>query len=134
MKRNTSGEIVSLSAYLFTGVKYRMLNEMKAQQVRKNFAASFAVFQAGNHSRITEETVDEMDLHTALQANVAQLPPKCRQIFQLSRHQYQTIAEIANALNLSPKTVENQLTKALRHLRLGLGEFFLYWLVIFFNH
>lgn len=88
VKRETSEKIVSLSAYLFTGVKYRMLNEIKAGQVRKNFATSFTAFQAANHSHNTEETMAETDLYTALQANVDRLPPKCRQIFQLSRNQH----------------------------------------------
>lgn len=108
-----------------------MLNEMKAEQVRKDFAASFAAFQAVHHSNNTEDSIAEADLYGALQNTIAQLSPKCRQIFQLSRNQYQTVAQIADSLNLSPKTVENHLTKALKHLRLGLGDFLVGWLIIF---
>ncbi|MBC7922208.1 MAG: RNA polymerase sigma-70 factor [Ferruginibacter sp.] len=133
VKRDTPGAIVSLSAYLFTGVKYRMLNEMKAERVRRDFAASFTAFQTGQHSRATDEAVAVGDLQSALETLVDQLPPKCRQVFQLSRLEHQSIADISNALNVSPKTVESQLTKALKHLRLGLREFFLCWLAVLFN-
>lgn len=132
-KRENAGSIASLSAYLFTGAKYRLLNEMKADRIRKNFAASFTAFRSEEISRVTEEMVAVSDLQEAMDTRISQLPPKCQQIFRLSRHQHQSVADISNALGLSPKTVENQLTKALRILRLGLGEFFLYWLIALFT-
>jgi RNA polymerase sigma-70 factor (ECF subfamily) len=131
-KRNTSKPIISLSAYLFTGVKYRMLNELKAKQVRKKFAASFDAFQITTYSTITQETLAYSDLQLALETTVSQLPPKCRHIFQLSRQEHLSISDISSVLHISPKTVENQLTKALKYLRLELKEFFFY-LVVFLN-
>jgi RNA polymerase sigma-70 factor (ECF subfamily) len=125
--------MVSLSAYLFTGAKYRMLNEIKAVEVRKNFAANFSAFQANIHSDITQETIAIKELASVLETAVSQLPPKCRQIFQLSRTHHLSISDISNALNISPKTVENQLTKALKYLRFGLKEFFLFWMLILFS-
>jgi RNA polymerase sigma-70 factor (ECF subfamily) len=133
VKRDSLGKIVSLPAYLFTGAKYRMLNEIKAVEVRKNFAANFSAFQANIHSDITQETVAVRELESVLETAVSQLPPKCRQIFQLSRTHHLSISDISNALNISPKTVENQLTKALKYLRFGLKEFFFLCLVILFN-
>jgi RNA polymerase sigma-70 factor (ECF subfamily) len=131
-KRNTSEPIISLSAYLFTGVKYRLLNEIKAAQVRKKFAVNFDAFQITTYSDITQETVAFGDLQLALETKVSNLPPKCRHIFQLSRQKNLSISEISNVLHISPKTVENQLTKALKYLRLELKEFF-FCLIVLLN-
>jgi len=48
------------------------------------------------------------------------LPKKCREIYILSRKENLTISEIAQKLNISKRTVENQLTNALKHLRASL--------------
>ena len=49
-----------------------------------------------------------------------ELPPACRTVFAMSRFQHLTYAEIAQELQISPKTVENQMGKALRLLRASL--------------
>lgn len=50
------------------------------------------------------------------------LPERCREVFKLSRNEDLSVKEIAKRLEISPKTVENQMTKALKHLRLALKE------------
>ena len=54
---------------------------------------------------------------------VATLPEKCRLVYTLSREQKLSHKEIADQLNISPKTVENHITKALKTLKLSLGSF-----------
>jgi RNA polymerase sigma-70 factor, ECF subfamily len=56
-----------------------------------------------------------------LTAAVAELSPACREVFELSRGQGLRYAEIASTLGISVKTVESQMGKALRHLRLRLA-------------
>ncbi|MFN0015252.1 MAG: RNA polymerase sigma factor [Saprospiraceae bacterium] len=65
-------------------------------------------------------------LEILVQAAVGQLPEQCRIIFRLSRFEELSYNEIADLLNLSPKTVENQIGKALRSLRQKLAP----WLVL----
>ncbi|WP_223649451.1 RNA polymerase sigma factor [Hymenobacter psoromatis] len=62
------------------------------------------------------------DLHAAetsaaVAAALARLPPQCRIVFELSRYEELSYQQIAEALEIAPKTVENQLGKALRILR-----------------
>lgn len=59
----------------------------------------------------------EKDEMTLLQEGIDRLPPKCREVFLLSRFSKLSYKEIASSLDISPKTVENQLSKALRLLR-----------------
>ncbi|MCC3155237.1 RNA polymerase sigma-70 factor [Hymenobacter sp. BT770] len=53
----------------------------------------------------------------AVAAALAQLPPQCRLVFELSRYEEMSYQQIAEALEISPKTVENQMGKALRIMR-----------------
>ena len=53
----------------------------------------------------------------AVAAALAHLPPQCRVVFELSRYEEMSYQQIAEALEISPKTVENQMGKALRILR-----------------
>lgn len=57
------------------------------------------------------------DTETAVAAALALLPPQCRVVFELSRYEELSYQEIAETLAISPKTVENQMGKALRVLR-----------------
>jgi len=68
----------------------------------------------------------------AVAAALAQLPPRCRVVFELSRYEELSYQQIAEALEISPKTVENQMGKALRILRRELAGVLknLYWLLL----
>ena len=61
----------------------------------------------------------EKNIHSAIN----ELPEKCRNVFQLSRFDQMKYQEIADALNISIKTVENQMGKALKILRLRVVDF-----------
>jgi RNA polymerase sigma-70 factor (ECF subfamily) len=57
-----------------------------------------------------------------LEQAISQLPPKCKEVFLLSRFGKLSYKEIATTLDISPKTVENHLGKALKLLRAFLKE------------
>lgn len=69
----------------------------------------------------TDSSVEDQYLHSELEQNVRAaidtLPPKCRTVFHLSRFEDMTYQEIADQMGISIKTVENQMSKALRILR-----------------
>ena len=69
----------------------------------------------------------------AVTAALNQLPPQCRIVFELSRYEEMSYQQIAEALEISPKTVENQMGKALRILRRELAGLLknLYWLLLY---
>ena len=104
---------VPLKAYLFTTAHHAILNQLRRQQQRQRFqtySAGLAPVQVGNEAGFSE-------LEALYQAALAQLPPKRREIFMLSRQQGLSYPEIAQQLNLSVKTVEAQMTHALKFLR-----------------
>lgn len=75
----------------------------------------------GNIPDGIDNSAEEQYLHTELEESVVQaindLPPRCRAVFQLSRYEELTYQEIADKLDISIKTVENQMGKALKILR-----------------
>lgn len=74
-----------------------------------------------------EEHIELSDLTDAVEKEVARLPEKCQQVFRMSRHEHRSVRDIAEALNISHKTVENHLTKALRQLRMAFSEYFFFF-------
>ncbi len=115
-KRNTLLIQHSLRAYLFASVKNKVLDCIRKRITRENFAQHILATTTDlNHT--TDEQVACNELYQALNQQVAQLPNQRRLIFELSRHDQLSYAEIAQRLQLSPKTVENQLSRALKTLR-----------------
>jgi RNA polymerase sigma-70 factor (ECF subfamily) len=68
----------------------------------------------------TDEQVHGQEAEAAVAAALDTLPPQCRAVFLLSRQEGLSYQQIAEALEVAPKTVENQMGKALRLLRKGL--------------
>jgi RNA polymerase sigma-70 factor, ECF subfamily len=63
------------------------------------------------------------ELSAAIQKAIDELPEKCREIFLLNRYENLKYSEIATKLELSQKTVEAQMSKALQHMRLRLADY-----------
>ena len=80
----------------------------------------------------SEDALMYGELKDKITAAIDELPPKCRAIFQLSRFEELTYKEIAERLDISVKTVENQMGKALKVLRQRLGPYLALYLMIFY--
>jgi RNA polymerase sigma-70 factor (family 1) len=126
-KRSVISFEVSLSSYLYTAVRYKFLNLLDRKKVRVDYAESFNQFIA-HESIQADHMVRERELSELIEKEVALLPEKMRQIFELSRRHYYSHKEIADKLEISEKTVKNQVNNALKVLRsrLGMCLFFLY--------
>ena len=115
----------SLSAYLFTATRYMVFQQLKKSNVRSGLFEDL-------EERVWTDAPDiplyTKDLQERIHAEVENLPEKCRNIYKLSREQNLSYKAIADHLQISPKTVENQLSIALKKLRDALSEF----LVCFF--
>jgi len=109
----------SLQGYLFSAIKYSVLNYLRAENIRTAYNEILLLADNSPYNS-TEEYLNCKELTKIIVSEVKQLPPKCRSVFELSRNQYKTNKEIANLLDISEKTVENHLTKALRYLRVNI--------------
>lgn len=111
-----------LEQYLFSAIKYRILNHIRACAVRDGYAAYCQLCQT-EAVAVTEETIACDEVRAALLMGMQKLPEKSREIFRLSRLEQFTVPEIALQVNLSAKTVESHLTRSLKVLRLHLKGF-----------
>lgn len=104
----------SVKAYLFTSVRNQALAVMKRE-------ANDVIYSEQDDMRIDDEDpqllVEFNELTASVDQAITTLPPKCKQIFILSRFEGLKYKQIAELLNVSEKTVENQLVKALVVLR-----------------
>lgn len=112
-KRN-SLNINNVKAYLRRSVINKALNYIKAQ--RMDFQESNDSFEVADNKNVQEE-LEASQLQVIINEAIEGLPDRCRVIFALRRFEELSLKEIAQKLDISPKTVENQLTKALKILR-----------------
>lgn len=118
----------SVRYYLFTAVRNNSITHLRQ---KKNSAVTTWNGEEIMNEPAPERKEAEPDQRLLLQKAIGQLPPKCREVFLLSRLSGLTYKEIASSLGISVKTVENQLGKALKILRVFLREKGVY-LVSFF--
>lgn len=131
-EQRTSLEVTSsVQAYLFRAVRNASLNQIKKTKIRD----AYKVMNLDNLNQNPEFQPDrttESALSQRIEKAIADLPEQCRLVFKLSRFEEMKYKEIAEYLNISIKTVENQMGKALKRLRLDLVDF-LCFVMVFFN-
>jgi RNA polymerase sigma-70 factor, ECF subfamily len=106
----------SLRAYLRRAVVNKALNHLKSSQ-KFLFTDADDLDSPEDSFAATLAQENQDNLEAALHAAVESLPEKCRIVFSLSRFEDMTHKEIADRLQISVKTIENQITKAMKILR-----------------
>jgi RNA polymerase sigma-70 factor (ECF subfamily) len=113
----------SLPAYLYTSVRNRIFNIFKHQKIESDYITSFFQF-VGHNEPLADEPFRIKELIAIVEAEVSQLPPQMRLIFEMSRNAYLSHQEIADTLNISALTVRKQINNSLKILRVKLGTHF----------
>lgn len=117
-KRNTIQINTSLRAYLYTAVRYNVFRQIRTGKVRSELFTEATERMSAN---TTDSIMAEKEMNRHVARVVAGLPDKCREVYKLSREEQLSHKEIASRLNISTKTVENQLTIALKRVRASLN-------------
>ena len=111
----------SLKAYLFQAARNKCLNELRQ---KKKTVSLDDIHQDVIDTEVM--SLENEELYRLIQDAVFALPDKCKEVFNLSRNENLSNKEIAEKLDISLKTVEAQITKALKKIKVFLGDSYLY--------
>lgn len=122
VNRNTLMITTSLKSYLYRSVRNRCLNFIRDEKTKVKAVSELK--QTLEKNGYSEQTllIEVDELHEIIQSAIESLPEKCQNIFKMSRNMELSTKEIAAELSLSPKTVENQITIALKKIKKYLDE------------
>ncbi|MEZ4884842.1 MAG: RNA polymerase sigma-70 factor [Chitinophagales bacterium] len=134
-KRNELEITNKLSSYLFTATKNNALMVLRRQQYKSNYAEHVQQSNVTSYTEDVQDAEEQLLLKEKILQAIQILPPKCQQIFKLSKLSGLTYKEIADDLSISVKTVENQMSKALKILRAQLKNitYLLFFLLFLTN-
>ena len=120
-KCDTLSEDSSIKSYLYRSVHNSCLNTIKHEKVKDGYRQH--MLQLMETSYQNEFDVEDPDkIRNRILEEIQSLPPRCSEIFQLSRYEGLKYQEIADHLGISVKTVEVQMGKALKVLRENLQD------------
>lgn len=114
-KRESIQISISLKAYLRKMCINTALNHIRSQKI---FLEEDKIIEGDGNIDIDSQVNMELhELQDQINKSIGELPPKCKIIFSLSRFEDMSYSEISKELDISIKTVENQISRALKLLR-----------------
>jgi len=135
-RRDTLPEDTNVAAYLLTAVRNKALNHLRHQRIcerssdeLRRRARRELDFRIASLEDFTTQSLFTAEIREIVRRTLDELPARTRRIFEMSRFENCRNAEIAEALNLSVKTVEFHIGKVLRVLRIRLKDYLLFFLV-----
>ena len=123
LERNPMNMPENLKSFLYTSVRNACIDRLRRQSPFVSEISPSDLSGVISDEQAVASSFREAELWTAIE----QLPDRCREIFLMSKRDGMTYREIAEELSLSEKTVEHQISKALKVLR-GKKEDFFYLL------
>ena len=118
----------NLKSYLFTATKNKSLNFLDKRKIHTvsiegSTTEDRAEIQINDGNNIASEDMELAELQAVIMEEVNKLPTKCKEIFLLSRQEQLSYKEIAAQLDVSTKTVENQIGIALKRIRVRVFQY-----------
>ena len=126
LKRDELTFTTSLSGYLYQSVRNRIFDILARKRLKQEYVISIQQFAQDGFTN-TDHLVRQRQLAEIIESEIAALPSRTREIFELSRKGFLSHREIAGKLDISEQTVKTTVNNALKVLRMKLGSiFFLY--------
>lgn len=130
-KREQINEHLSFKSFLFSVAYHETISWLRKEKSEKTRIGEFVLI-SGFQSNETEQAVEFRNIEGLANQLIQEMPEKRKEIFKLSREQGFSNREIAEKLGISIKTVENQMTSALKYLREKLGKHDILGLLFYF--
>ena len=119
--------LTNLNGYIYTVTRNACLDFLRKKKVTLNIENNISQIEASiNYNALSDDTaafIIEKELEEAVLQAIEYLPKRCKDVFILSRIEGFKHKEISKELDISTKTIENHITKALKHMRLHLRDF-----------
>jgi len=117
-KRYSINISTSIRSYLYKSVRNRCFNYLRDNKAKLPIDDTFADIENEIIDEISmHDNMDLEDMQSHIDKAINELPPRCREIFILSRESHLSYKEIAEKMSLSQKTIENQMGIALKRLK-----------------
>ena len=120
-QRKTLDTIINIETYLFISVRNQSINVLKKEQKFHFNLLEDSHVQLADYMPAADSDFIEREMFGALNKAVTQLPAKCKIIFKLIREDGLNRSEVAQVLNISVKTVDNQVAIAIKKIALQLN-------------
>ena len=120
----------SLSGYLFASVRFQISKYIRNSRQKEYYLADYMRFISSSVDNSNEEFVMLHDLQKSLERSIDELPERCREITKLSMLHHWSADRISAKLQISHRTVENQLALARKHLRITLGDYAILYFIV----
>ncbi|MDB5157131.1 MAG: polymerase sigma-70 factor [Mucilaginibacter sp.] len=122
-RRHTVTLKYSFHTYIASVVKYEVMAKLAGRDKQPLYIDDIAFVNPADHS--TQQWLDFDELKSRIETTIHTLPDKCQLVFKLSREEGLTAKQISDSLNISHKTVEAHISKAIKILRVSLSSFFI---------
>jgi len=123
-KREKLSVLTSLKSYLYRSLHNACMDQLRSRKYKRRYRLH--VLHHNPHLAspdLSQDKIELGELQSKIQEALLALPADCRTIFQLSRFEELSYAAIASQLGISVKTVETQMGRALKRLRVSLASF-----------
>jgi len=121
-EKSNEANILNLEAYLIKSVKYKIANHIRDL---KFSPVHIEILHNIPYTFKTEKDLEYKEFERDIFNEIRKLPPKCQEVFMLSRFEDYSSAEIAEQLDISVRTVEKHISNALKHLKATIGTYHL---------
>lgn len=123
ISRKSLADVRNIDTYLFVAVKNQSLNHLK-----KYSHIHLVQVEDTNETRLVkpstpQEALEKKELLFKMEQSIEELPQQCRIVFRLIREEGIKYKEVAEILNISPRTVQTQLFRAMKKLNMVLSDY-----------
>ena len=112
----------TLAAYLQASVKYKAINYIEKNITRRNYLKALGDLAEASPAPSAEVLLHTKEIRELIQSVIRNMPPKMREVYQLSRQEHLSHREIAARLGISEETVKKHIQHALQLLKNSLGQ------------
>ena len=128
-KRQSIDALKSVKSYITTSIRNKCLNYLRdTKKFNTEIILSDVLFHEIDFEQ-SDKLIEE-ELNDKINFAIDELPDKCKEVFQLNRFENLKYKEIAVKLDISIKTVETQMSKALKHLREKLKDYLIFLIAL----